>query len=148
MSISKNRIGIGAVSVISGALTAFGPHTLFKVCSESGHHGIESTAVSVCHYSAAAELGIGILIALLGIAYILFSSPHTHVGLSLGIGLNALLALLIITVLIGVDPNPMMSCRVRTLPALTLISSLTIAVSIGNLIYLLRKTNVKTALAQ
>jgi len=138
-SFPKNRVIIGAVTVAGGALTAAGPFSLFGVCTSAGHHahaGAEATEL-VCHYTANTELGIGIVIALLGVAYLLFANHGTHIGLSFGIALSALLAVLVVNVLIGVHAAPM-ACAVKTLPALTLINTIIFAVSLGNIIYLLR----------
>jgi hypothetical protein len=140
-ALSKNRLLIGLTTVASGALTAAGPFSLFKICSTEGHHAMATGAESaelVCHYTANAELGIGIVIALLGIAYLLFSNPNTHIGLSFGVGLSSVFSLLAVNVLIGVH-SPPMSCAVKTLPALTLISTITIVLILGNIVYLLRK---------
>jgi hypothetical protein len=54
-----------------------------------------------CHWSAQAEIGIGGLIAALGIALTLFTAPKTRLGLAMGIFLSGILALLIPHVLIG-----------------------------------------------
>ncbi|MDR3310919.1 MAG: DUF4418 family protein [Oscillospiraceae bacterium] len=157
--IGKNRAIVGAAAVLGGALVAFGPYSLFRICGGASHHTMadgavmegmahsaETGASMICKYSAAAELGIGIVIALLGIAYLLFSNPYAHLGLSFGIGLSSVLALLVITVLIGVDPKPM-TCATTTQPAIILISTLLTAFTLVNVVYLTRKIKINVKVA-
>ena len=66
-----------------------------------------------CHYTAQAELGIGVVIALLGIIA-LFCSPKIRTGLNIAVALNALLSLAVPTVLIGVCKGAMMHCHMVT----------------------------------
>ncbi|MDR0819672.1 MAG: DUF4418 family protein [Oscillospiraceae bacterium] len=134
----KNRAAAAAVSVVSGALVAAGPQSLFKICDQS-HHA-HTGGFSTCYYTAQAEIGIGIVLALLGIAYLLFSNPDTHIGLTIGIALGALLAFLAPNALIGMDSDPMMACLTATLPALNIITIATFLFAAGNIIYLTRKT--------
>jgi len=93
-------------------------------------------SVMKCHWTAQAELGIGILIALLGAFLIIFQSKQIRMGLSLALGLNGILALLIPTVLIGVCGGAHMPCRSLALPALTVLSSVVIVTSAVNAVYL------------
>ncbi|MFP3154313.1 DUF4418 family protein [Lachnospiraceae bacterium ZAX-1] len=128
----KNRILVGAIAIVAGALIAIGPQFLFKICEQTHH------AITTCYWTAQAEIGVGGVIALLGIAYLLFGDSHARVGLNLAIGLNSVLAFLIPNVLIGVCEMPTMDCRIATLPALNVISILAFALTVGNTIYLWR----------
>ncbi|MFP3042780.1 DUF4418 family protein [Treponema primitia] len=112
--------------IIIGLLIAIGPLTLFPVCEVMG------TMIMKCFWTARAELGIGLVIAILGALGLWFKSPQIRLGLGIGVFLNALLALLIPTVLIGVCDHGHASCRVLTLPALTVLSNLLLLGAIIN----------------
>jgi hypothetical protein len=129
----KNRIAGGTAGVGIGALIAAGPQSLFRICEQS-HHATTST----CYWTAQAAIGIGIITALIGIVYFFFQNAHVRAGLSIAIGLNAVLLLLVANVLIGMDDMAMMACRLKTLPALNIISVLTLALAGVNTFYLLR----------
>jgi hypothetical protein len=128
-----NRIVVGILTIITGVLLAVGPQTLFKICEQSHHEGH-----SVCYWTAQATIGIGIVLALLGLLYVVFSDPGVRVGLSIGIASLLVLTFLIANVLIGVEDSAMMPCRLATLPALNIISVLAFALSAVNAGYLLR----------
>jgi hypothetical protein len=129
----KNRIIGGVSAVVLGLLVALGPQFLFKVCETMGDTFMK------CHWSAQAEIGIGALIAALGIAITLFSSPKTRLGLVIGIFLSGILALLIPHVLIGGCSMPSMQCRKIAFPAITVIGILILIGAALNAIYLARK---------
>jgi hypothetical protein len=129
----KNRIASGGVAIIFGLLIALGPQFLFKVCPVMGN------MIMKCHWSAQAEIGIGALIAALGIALIVFANPKTRLGLTIGIFLSAVLALLIPHTLIGGCVNHTMPCRKITFPVLTVISILLLIGTVLNTLYLARK---------
>jgi Zn-dependent protease with chaperone function len=92
-----------------------------------------------CHWSARAEIGVGFLIAVLGIAFVFFANPKTRLGLGIGIFLSAVLALLIPHGLIGGCPGHSMVCRKIAFPAITVVSILLLAVSGLYSLYLARK---------
>ncbi|MDR1249537.1 MAG: DUF4418 family protein [Treponema sp.] len=129
----KNRIASGAAAIVFGLLIALGPQFLFKVCPVMGD------MIMKCHWSAQAEIGVGGLIALLGAALMVFASPQTRLGLTIGIFLSGILALLIPHVLIGGCPSHHMPCRKITFPALTVISILLLIGAAFNALYLARR---------
>jgi hypothetical protein len=92
-----------------------------------------------CHWSAQAEIGVGALIAALGIALIFFVNPKTRLGLAVGIFLSGVLALLIPHVLIGGCPMHSMLCRKIAFPAITVISILLLIGSAAYTLHLARK---------
>jgi hypothetical protein len=93
-----------------------------------------------CHWTAQAEIGIGgPLIAALGIALIFSASSKIRLGLTIGIFLSAVLALLIPHVLIGGCSGHLMPCRKITFPAITVISVLLLIAAAFNAWYLARK---------
>jgi hypothetical protein len=130
----KNRLIVGPITVIAGLLTAVGPQTLFRIC-EPSHHA----TVSSCFWTGQAVIGVGSVLAALGIAYIFFANEGVRAGISIAIAANALLTILLANLLIGMDNNAMMSCRLSTLPALNIISVLTIVLAAANAFHLLLK---------
>jgi hypothetical protein len=130
----KNRIISGGATIVFGLLIALGPQFLFKVCPVMGD------MIMKCHWSAQAEIGVGALIAALGIALVVFANPKTRLGLTLGIFLSAVLALLIPHALIGGCANHTMLCRKISFPSITVISILLLIVAALNALYLARRT--------
>jgi hypothetical protein len=114
--ILKNGIASGVVVSILGLLIAFGPRFLFKVCNA------DENGFPHCHWSAQAEIGIGIMIAALGLGLMLFSAPHTHLGLYIGIFFSSAIALCVPHALIGGCNMMSMACRRVAFPAITVIS--------------------------
>ena len=116
----KIRIIGGAAAIVFGLLIALGPQLLFKVCEPMGENFMK------CHWSAQAEIGIGAVIAALGIALILFVNLKVRLGLAIGILLSGIHALLIPHVLIGGCAMESMPCRKIAFTAITVISILLI----------------------
>jgi hypothetical protein len=136
----KKRIISGAAMTLLGLLIAFGPHFLFKAC--------EVTAESVprCHWSVQAEIGIGIIIATLGICLVVFANPHIRFGLTAGIFFTGVVALLIPHILIGGCAMMTMACRRVTFPALSVIGILVLILSVAGIIY--PEDKIKIPIAQ
>jgi hypothetical protein len=129
----KNRFFSGGAALVFGLLIALGPQFLFKVCPVMGD------MIMKCHWSAQAEIGVGALIAALGIGLAVFANPKTRLGLSIGIFLSGVLALLIPHGLIGGCAMHSMACRKIAFPAITVISILLLIGSALNTFYLARK---------
>ncbi|MDR0601831.1 MAG: DUF4418 family protein [Treponema sp.] len=130
----KNRIISGGAAIVFGLLIALGPQFLFKVCPVMGD------TIMKCHWSARAEIGIGgPLIAVLGIGLVFFADPKIRLGLSIGIFLSGVLALLVPHALIGGCVNHTMPCRKIAFPAITVIGVLLLATTALNALYLARK---------
>ncbi|MDR1470659.1 MAG: DUF4418 family protein [Spirochaetaceae bacterium] len=130
----KNRIISGGSVIVFGLLIALGPQFLFKVCP------VVDGMYMKCHWSARAEMGIGgPLIAGLGIALIFFASPKIRLGLTIGVFLAGVLALLIPHTLIGGCSMHSMPCRKVAFPAITVISILLLIAAALNAAYLARK---------
>jgi hypothetical protein len=133
----KNRIIVGIATIITGALLAIGPQALFKICDQGHHEGH-----SVCFWTGQAAIGIGIVLALLGLLYLAFSNPGIRAGLSIGIALDLVLILLVANVLIGTCDSAMMRCNTTALPALNVISVLALALAVVNTGYLFRRLHL------
>ena len=109
----KKAIIFGAIVITFGLLIALGPQFLFKVCAH-GEDGFPR-----CHWSAQAEIGIGLLIIALGACMIVFTDSKIHLGLLIGILLSSIIALAIPNMLIGGCGMMSMQCRKVAFPALT-----------------------------
>jgi hypothetical protein len=109
----KRDIIFGVIVIVIGLFIAFGPQHIFKVCA----HG--DGAYALCHWSAQAEAGIGLLIAALGACVIVFADARTRLGLFIGIFLSGVVALAIPHFLIGGCNSASMRCRTTAFPALT-----------------------------
>ncbi|MDR0403697.1 MAG: DUF4418 family protein [Treponema sp.] len=130
----KNRIISGGAAIVFGLLIALGPQFLFEVCPPMMGGGFMR-----CYWAARAEIGVGVLIAALGLASFFFASSKVRAGLTIGIFLSAVLALLIPHALIGGCSSLSMQCRKIAFPAITVITILLIIGAAAHLVYLTRK---------
>jgi hypothetical protein len=112
----KKALISGSIVIIFGLLIAFGPQFLFKVCAH-GEDGYPH-----CHWSAQAEIGIGLLIAALGACMIVFTDPKIHLGLLIGTFFAGIVALFIPHTLIGGCSMTSMACHRVAFPGITLVS--------------------------
>ncbi|MFP1695405.1 DUF4418 family protein [Gardnerella greenwoodii] len=113
----KNKLFASIPSIILGILIAIAPLTFAKVCqTEGGMH-------MACYYTGRAALGIGVVIAVLGIVA-LFVKENVRIGLSIAVIVNSLLMIAVPTFLIGVCKSPMMHCASVTRPTLIVLSVL------------------------
>lgn len=113
----KNKLFASIPSIILGILIAIAPLTFAKVCqSEGGMH-------MACYYTGRAALGIGLVIAVLGIVA-LFVKENVRIGLSIAVIVNSLLMIAVPTFLIGVCKSSMMHCASVTRPTLIVLSVL------------------------
>lgn len=113
----KNKLFASIPSIILGILIAIAPLTFAKVCqTEGGMH-------MACYYTGRAALGIGLVIAVLGIVA-LFVKENVRIGLSIAVIVNSLLMIAVPTFLIGVCKSSMMHCASVTRPTLIVLSVL------------------------
>lgn len=110
----KKSLIVGSVVIVMGLLIALGPQFMFKACPV--HNG----AFPRCHWPARAEIGMGMLIAALGICLIVFTDPKTWIGLLIAILLISIMAIGIPHALIGGCSDQTMACRKVAFPALTI----------------------------
>jgi hypothetical protein len=128
--IMKKQLIYGITIIILGLLIALGPQFLFKVCT--AHDG----ALPRCHWSARAEIGMGMLAAALGICLLAFSDPKTQLGLAIGIFLTGIIVIGIPYALIGGCAAKTMNCRRIAFPALTVEGIILLAYSAGMMVWL------------
>lgn len=131
----KKQLIYGITTVILGLLIALGPQFLFKICS--AHNGI----FPLCHWTAQAEIGMGMLVAALGLCLITFSDPKTQLGLAIGVFLTGIIVLGLPLALIGGCNEKTMSCRRVAFPALTIEGIILMAYSAFMAVYIeMKKT--------
>lgn len=130
----KNKWLISITLMISGVFIAIGPQTIIKVCDWSKMQ-------MKCYWSSRAEIGIGLILVVLGVLYLLFEQWQVKISISiLGIS-SGIIAILIPTILIGGCADKRMVCQSLSFPAIYLISVVTIIAVLGNSIYIFRKRN-------
>lgn len=139
------KVIIGTIIVILGLFISLGPQLIFKVCDPVMVSSLDTddccseteasscctptvNSLPVCHWTARAEIGIGLLIAALGACMIVFSDSKTQLGLLISTFLAGIIALFIPHTLIGGCSSMDMLCRKLAFPALT-------AESIGLLVF-------------
>jgi hypothetical protein len=137
----KKAVIFGVAVLTLGLLIALGPQFLFKVCGqtmaavtvvaggepadccavpeESGCCAPAASSLPICHWTARAEIGIGLLIAALGACMIVFTDPKTQMGLLIGVFMASLIALAIPHALIGGCGSMAMACRRIAFPVIT-----------------------------
>jgi hypothetical protein len=126
----KKSIIIGSVVVALGLLISLGPQFLFKVCA----HG--ESGYPHCHWSAQAEIGMGLLIVVLGICMVVFKDPKTLLGLCIGAFLSGIVSLGIIHFLVGGCGSLAMACHRVAFPALTVESVILLVFSAVVVVYI------------
>jgi hypothetical protein len=137
----KKSIISGAIITALGLLIAFGPQFLFKVCSTSCDCCGD---IPTCHWSARAEIGIGMLIAALGLCFIVLNDSKTQLGLIIGVFLSSIIALAIPHALIGGCEMRDMACHRVAFPAITVIGAVLLA---GSAVYTILTEVRKTPVA-
>ena len=153
----RNRLISGIALILLGTLIAIGPQTIFPICgvhkestssvessmkssdmqnSESKMSSAKISSPMKCYWTGRAEIGIGAIIAVIGLLLILVGNSNIRIGLSIAALLNSIFAASIPTVLIGVCRSSHMSCNKLALPAILILSILAAILSLINSIYL------------
>jgi hypothetical protein len=126
----KNRILSGAATIALGLLIALGPQFLFKVCE------VTEESTPRCHWSAQAEIGMGIILVGLGGCLLVFAERKTRFGLTIAVFLISVIALLIPHSLIGGCSMMSMACRRVAFPWLSVISIVLLVCAVANMFFL------------
>jgi len=128
----KNRVISSIVFILLGAFIILTPTVLFRVC--------DSTEMKMsCYYTKHAEIGVGAVIAALGLLSLFTKDVKIRIGYSVSQLLNAALVLALPLKLTGICKMKSMDCQVRTLPALIVGTAFIAIAAIVNIIYLSRK---------
>lgn len=119
-----NKLISSIPAIILGLLIAFAPKTFAQPCPpmEDGHF-------MKCHWSAQAALGIGLVIAVIGVIAF-FVDTRIQTGLAIAAGLNGALTIAIVKVLIGGCMKADMHCNMIMVPTLMVLGILTIVYAV------------------
>ena len=131
----KNRIIFAAAFILSGLLVILAPTVLFPVC--------ESDMKMACFFTKKAEIGAGLVIAALGGIYFFLKNKDIRLGISIAQFLNAGLVLAFPAKLTGLCKMSDMACRVKTYPALIVLSVLLALTAVVNIVFLIKSESEK-----
>lgn len=130
----KNRIIVSILYTVLGILLVLVPTVLFPTC--------DATEMKMaCYYTKQAEVGLGVLVAVLGVVTLLSKNASVRSGLSIAILGIAVLVVVYPLYLTGLCKMSDMMCRLRTLPALILTSIVLGITSVINVLYLSKASN-------
>lgn len=130
----KSRPTAGIVVIVLGALIALIPSVIFPVCKDMIQLTNGKALYMRCHWTAMAELLMGVLIAIDGVLIIAFKKFETRLALNIMLFPFGLTALLIPTTVIGMCETITMPCRIGTKPALIVVSVIIMILAIGNIV--------------
>ena len=131
----KNRIIFAAAFVLLGLLVILAPTVLFPVC--------ESDMKMACFFTKKAEIGVGLVITAIGVIYFFLKNKDIRLGISIAQFLNAGLVLAFPAKLTGHCKMSDMACRVKTYPALIVLSVLLALTAAANIVFLIKSESEK-----
>ena len=131
----KIRIIFAAAFILLGLLVILAPTVLFPVC--------ESEMKMACFFTKKAEIGAGLVIAALGVIYFFLKNKDIRLGISIAQFLNAGLVLAFPAKLTGLCKMSDMACRVKTYPALIVLSVLLALTAAVNIVFLIKSESEK-----
>ena len=131
----KNRIIFAVAFILLGLLVILAPTVLFPVC--------ESEMKMACFFTKKAEIGAGLVIAALGVIYFFLKNKDIRLGISIAQFLNAGLVLAFPAKLTGLCKMSDMACRVKTYPALIVLSVLLALTAAVNIVFLIKSESEK-----
>ena len=134
--VVKNRLLSGISIGVLGLLILLIPVCIFPTCSKVMEIVGGGTEPMKCFWSGRAEIGIGLLILCGGVLMTFLKSAPVRLGISMMTALAGILGILVPSVLIGGCEMNMMTCRMTTFPAVTVISGLAVAAAAANILYL------------
>ena len=126
---------MGILMIVLALAIAIVP--LFTDCLANGRSlkTVDGKSVPMkCHWTAIAEIGMAVPLALVGVFNLTSKRKETFRNLNLLSAVLGVFVILFPTVLIGVCANPMMSCNMIMRPTLILAGTLVIGASLVTLV--------------
>ena len=130
--MNKNKI-FGIIFVILGVLIMLTPGTIAPVCP-----AMADGKFMKCHWMGNMTMGIGAVILVLAIIFIIVKDSKISLGLSISNIAIGILEILNAHVLIGGCMKADMACRAKTIPFCTLLSGILVLV---NIYYCMKERN-------
>lgn len=124
----KNKFIIASTYGFAALLYIIGPISIFKVCE------VEENPMK-CFWSIQSEIGIAILLFGIAAIYTFTKTNREKIQLSLLSIVSSIVTILIPSVLIGGCSMKTMPCQSSTFPAIYVIASIVILVSLFNIHY-------------
>ena len=125
----KNKYVSAVLIAIYGLMVGFGPQTLFKVC-------VNSTTPMKCTYTAAAEIGVGLVALLIALLMICTRTYREGMLLSLAALGKTAFGLALPAFLIGGCKSSKMPCLMVTFPMIYAVSGILAAFLIVRILML------------
>jgi len=129
----KNSIIFCILIIITGLFIALGPYYVFQGCPGGCCGG-----TPVCFWSVKFMLAAGMIITALGSFCIVYNDPKIQLGMTIGLLLTGITALLALNVIIGGCAVKAMKCNIVVIPILTGLNVIAVIIS-GIRILSLRK---------
>ena len=130
--MSRKKI-LGYISAIIGLLLVLAPKFITPVCPP-----MEDGMFMKCHWMGNMTMGIGAVILVLAIIFIIVKDSKISLGLAISNIAIGVLEILNTHVLIGGCMKADMACRAKTIPFCTLLSGILILV---NIYYCIKERN-------
>ena len=124
IKVGRKKI-LGYISAIIGLLLALAPKFITPVCPP-----MENGMFMKCHWMGNMTIGMGAVILVLAIIFIVVKDSKISLGLSISNIAIGILEILNTHVLIGGCMKADMACRAKTIPFCTLLSGILVLVNI------------------
>ena len=124
IKMSRKKI-LGYISAIIGLLLALAPKFITPVCPP-----MENGMFMKCHWMGNMTIGMGAVILVLAIIFIVVKDSKISLGLSISNIAIGILEILNTHVLIGGCMKADMACRAKTIPFCTLLAGILVLVNI------------------
>ncbi|MBR3071982.1 DUF4418 family protein [Fibrobacter sp.] len=123
-----NGLFFGSITVVLGTTVSLLSFVLLPFCKH-----MEGVFMR-CHYTSIVDGFVGITIALVGIAYLLW--PKAHKALTYAVIVLGVITSLVPTVIVGVCSHPHMHCHSISSPVLQLVGIVIALFSVANIAFL------------
>lgn len=123
----KNIVAI--LIVILGVVMLLIPQFIAPVCPIHDGH------IMKCHWMGQAVIGLGCVVAVLGLLMLISKESKVAAAFSISAALVSGLAIAVSTHLIGGCSHHHMSCQMHTIPAVTIVGGILLVLGLGFAIY-------------